>query len=321
MLATSHPYRGLEDMQRMRELLVATRARTGHGCWHVGDLVWRLFLHSIRYDLGRMVRLWEDANGNLVGFAVVSPPTAKGTVCFDLQVHPQERGRGSEEQMLDWVEAWGHEAIARMPDAPPLRLATDTGVYDDDAGQIAALECCGFVHCGPDGVLLLRRLDEFIPTPVLPVGFVVRSVAGPHEIRERPSAHRDAFGSSRITGDAYLRLMNMPGYSPELDIVAVAPDGTFAAFCIGWYDEVNRAGEFEPVGTRPAFRRLGLARAVLLEGLQRLKAQGADGVVVGPISVEDDAAVQLYRSIGFRTIHQVLSYAEEHRIRSDCRSD
>ncbi|MER6177880.1 GNAT family N-acetyltransferase [Streptosporangium sp. NPDC001681] len=51
-------------------------------------------------------------------------------------------------------------------------------------------------------------------------------------------------------------------YRPELDLVAVSPGGDVVAYCQGWYDEVNGVGAFEPVGTHPGHRRLGLARAV-----------------------------------------------------------
>src|ERR671936_569373 len=50
----------------------------------------------------------------------------------------------------------------------------------------------------------------------------------------------------------------------ELDQVAVAPDGSFAAFCLCWLYEENRAGNLEPVGTHSDHRRRGLARAVSL---------------------------------------------------------
>ncbi len=307
-MTESRFYHHPEDAERMRELLISARADIGHGCWHVGDLVWRLFLHSIRYELARTVRLWADEEDRLLGFAIVSPPTAAGMVCFELQVHPEVRGQGLEEQMLDWVEAYGREASGEIMGAPGLGLAADPGVYENDTSQIAALQARGFQRSGPEGLLLLRSLGKPIPDPPLSEGFTVRSVAHASEVKKRAEAHRDAFHPSRITDEAYLRLMQTPGYTPELDLVAVTPDGTFAAFCLGWLDAANRVGEFEPVGTRSAFRYMGLARAVLLEGLRRMKSQGAESAVVGPIAADEKPALQLYRSVGFQPILRNCSY-------------
>jgi mycothiol synthase len=311
MDACSRPYSGAADSERLRVFLTQARLRLGHSCWHVGDLVWRLFLHSIRYDLGQMLRLWEDAGGDLLGFAIVSPPTATGTICFDLQVDPQKRGQGLEERMLDWIEAWGRETMVETVGTLSAHYSTDTGVYDDDLGQIRALQRRGFAPERREGVLLLRPLGCAVPAYSLPQGFTVRAVAGPHEVEKRAGAHRHVFHSSRITDQAYLRLMQTPGYLPELDLVAVAPDGTFGAFCIGWLDEVNRVGEFEPVGTRSEFRRMGLAQAVLCEGLQRMEAGGAQSAVVGPVPCSEEAALRLYRSVGCYPIHRVYSYTRE----------
>ena len=275
----------------MRESLSETRAAIGHGCWHIGDLVWRLLVHSVRYDLSQYVRLWEDGTGNLAGFAVFNPPRA-----FDFQVCPDWRGCGLEEEMLKWVEQFGSTD----------GLRTDTGVYADDASQIAVLERSGFTRGSHDEVLLLRLLDEPIPGPHLPEGFTARCVAGEHEIENRAAAHREAFHPSRVTNEVYRSLMRTEGYSTDLDMVAVAPDGTIAAFALGWIDPINQVGEFEPVGTRPAFRRTGLARAALLEGLKRMQAHGAHSAVIGPIGLPD--ARQLYESIGFRVINTTLDY-------------
>ena len=46
-------------------------------------------------------------------------------------------------------------------------------------------------------------------------------------------------------------------YRSDLDCVVEAPDGTFAAYVLCWYDEDNGVGEFEPVGTHPDYRRRG----------------------------------------------------------------
>jgi mycothiol synthase len=105
--------------------------------------------------------------------------------------------------------------------------------------------------------------------------------------------------------EAYRRLRGVPGYRPDLDLVAVAPNGDFAAYCICWLDAENRTGEFEPVGTAPAYRRQGAARAVMLEGLWRLRAAGAETAIVYT-SANNRPAVALYESVGFRL------YDEEH---------
>jgi mycothiol synthase len=306
MAFPSHPYRGQTDTQRMRDLLVSMRASGGHSCWHVGDLVWRLFLQSLQHDLGQTFCLWDDADGGLAGFAVWTTSRYRaGVVSFELQVHPRLRGCGLEEEMLDWVEAQCPQATAAG------HLATDVGVYEDDHGQIAALERRGFRQIDDEGVLFINPLDEPVAEPSQPGGFVVRSVAGEQEARARAAAHRDVFDSTRVTDEAYLRLMRTPGYDRDLDMVAVAPDGTMAAFCLGWLDPANRVGEFEPVGARLAFQRQGLAQAALLAGLRRMQARGAESVVVGPVDAGEEAPMRLYQTVGFRPVCRVCGYARE----------
>ena len=79
--------------------------------------------------------------------------------------------------------------------------------------------------------------------------------------------------------------------------MAVAPDGTFAAYVGVPYDEANKCGIFEPVCTHPDHRRKGLARTLMLEGLQRLKTLGAVDVHVE--TGDMIPANRLYDSIGF----------------------
>ena len=305
MIFPSHPYQGQTDTERMRDLLVSMRAG-GHSCWHVGDLVWRLFLQSLRHDLGQTFRLWDDADGDLAGFAAWTPSRYRaGVVSFELQIDPRLGDRGLEEEMLDWVES-------QCPlGAAAVHLVTDAGVYENDQGQIATLERRGFRRTDDEGVLFIYPLDEPVAEPSLPGGRMVRPVAGEQEAGARAAAHRDAFDSTRVTDEAYLRLMRTPGYDRDLDIVVVAPDGTMVAFCLGWLDPVNEVGEFEPVGTRQAFRRQGLGRAAVLAGLRRLQARGAKSVVVGPVDAGEEAAMRLYQSAGFRPIYRVYGYARK----------
>jgi ribosomal protein S18 acetylase RimI-like enzyme len=101
--------------------------------------------------------------------------------------------------------------------------------------------------------------------------------------------------------DVYRRVTQTWPYRPELDCVLEAPDGTFAAYVLCWYDDANRVGELEPVGTHPDYRREGLGAAVCRYALQRLQQAGAMQVVVyAGGRDEDECARALYESIGFR---------------------
>ena len=93
---------------------------------------------------------------------------------------------------------------------------------------------------------------------------------------------------------------NMTIHSTEyrgLDLVAVAADGTFAAYCVVWFDEANRIGMFGPVGTHRAHRQRGLGKALLGEGLRQLEALNANKAYAD--SGLDRAANRLYESAGF----------------------
>jgi mycothiol synthase len=101
--------------------------------------------------------------------------------------------------------------------------------------------------------------------------------------------------------------MRLPGYRAGLDIVTVSPEGEIAAYVNGWIDPVNQIGDFGPVGARQAYRRRGLTRAALLEGLRRMKDLGMSRVCIST-GVNNLAAKQLYESIGFKIENKYLDY-------------
>jgi ribosomal protein S18 acetylase RimI-like enzyme len=126
-------------------------------------------------------------------------------------------------------------------------------------------------------------------------------VAGEDEWAARVELHRDVWSPSRVTLEAYRRLRAAPIYRPDLDLVVIAPDGTLASYAICWLDAANRSGEFEPVGTRAAFRGQGLGKAVVQEGFRRLRACGARVACVTAVG-GNMAAQKLYASAGFQTV-------------------
>jgi GNAT superfamily N-acetyltransferase len=136
--------------------------------------------------------------------------------------------------------------------------------------------------------------------PVLPDGFWFRTAdeAGPHAAVQ---AHVDAWAPSTYTAEGYEGVRRTPAYRGDLHVLVEAPDGTMAASTIMWLDEINRTAEFEPVGTHPAYRRLGLGRAMLLHGMHRAREAGAHHVTVACLGAPGHPAARgLYYSVGFR---------------------
>lgn len=79
----------------------------------------------------------------------------------------------------------------------------------------------------------------------------------------------------------------------NLKIVVVAPNGDFASYCGMWYDSEAGFAVIEPVVTDPAYRKMGLGKAAVLEGIKRVAALGAKKVLVG-------SSQQFYYNIGMR---------------------
>jgi ribosomal protein S18 acetylase RimI-like enzyme len=88
-----------------------------------------------------------------------------------------------------------------------------------------------------------------------------------------------------------------PSFRHDLNLVAEAADGSFAAHVGLTLDEANGHGIIEPVCTHPGHRRHGLAQALILDGLCRLRDLGAATCSVETGDMEPANA--LYRSIGF----------------------
>ena len=180
-------------------------------------------------------------------------------------------------------------------------------VLGDEAGE-KCVEHLGFKGEKSDYTQLMRSLES-IPEVQLPDGFSIRSAAGEHEAELLGEVHNGAFGPKWGSSDYdYLKVMQTPGYDIERELIAVAPDGRFAAFAVIWFDPISHSGLFEPVGCHEDFRRLGLSTALLYEGMQRMKEQGMQ---VAHVGCESEPACKLYTSVGFETYFETVDYVLE----------
>lgn len=92
----------------------------------------------------------------------------------------------------------------------------------------------------------------------------------------------------------------------QLDLVAVASDGRFAAYAAMNYDDANRLGIFEPVCTHPDHLRKGLAGSLMRAALHRAQALGARRVTVE--TGDMIPANALYDSLGFTEAYKAHAW-------------
>ncbi|GAA3431247.1 GNAT family N-acetyltransferase [Kutzneria kofuensis] len=113
----------------------------------------------------------------------------------------------------------------------------------------------------------------------------------------------DAWAPTAYTAESYDGVRQTAAYRGDLHVLVEAPDGTMASSTIMWLDEVNKTVEFEPVGTHPGYRRLGLGRAMLLHGMQLAREAGANHATVACLGAPAHVrARELYYGVGFREL-------------------
>lgn len=101
------------------------------------------------------------------------------------------------------------------------------------------------------------------------------------------------FQFSKEKEQAVKEEMIRPNVDLSLKIAVVAPDRNFTAYCGMWYDPAAGFAVIEPVATDPDYRRMGLGKAAVLEGIRRVGELGAKKALVG-------SSQQFYYSIGLR---------------------
>jgi predicted N-acetyltransferase YhbS len=312
-------YKPEQDFVRIRDFLVETyRAFEGIYNWRLER--WNYARYFVAPFLGtygqeepdledslKAIRFWEDAirvwendAGEIVGVVNIEAPVAWhpefGEAFF--QRHPQYDFLLDE--MLDYAEETfadekrpAHTIHIYEYDEPLQALAHERG-YRRDAE-----------HPHHDSEFIIRGE---LPTLKLPEGYVLQSMAQENNIELRREIFGRAFDhpdpSEWPSAFSYEELQKAPDYRKDLDLYIIGPDGKYVSCCIIWYDGHNRMGMLEPVGTHPDYRRQGFGGEVVMEGIRRAAALGAEKVYVG-------SGQPFYEAIGFQKKYVSYRWTKE----------
>lgn len=298
MKLTMRMYEGEDDFWKIRKFLRKVFflnnfqelswqvARFDYWRWHGNENI-------AHFRLEDVIFIWETENQDI---AAVLTPEGKGEI--HLQVHPHYRTPELEEEMLIMGEK--HLSIPGPDNDKHLCVWAN----HKDHMRHTILKSRGYTQNGLSEHQRRRTLKEPILEAHPPEGYTIRALGDGAELLERCYASGLAFheGDIQIAAENredvtwYRNIQNAPLYRRDLDIVGIAPDGSVASFCTIWFDDVTRTAYFEPVATVPVHQRRGLGKAVICEGLRRLKRMGAVMAFVGGYT---PAANALYSSAGF----------------------
>jgi mycothiol synthase len=306
---TSRTYSGAQDLNHLIKFAErATAARMPRSTYlKPGDIVWAMY----NVDRSDDVRLWFDAD-DLAAYAMFEAP-----LHVDFDVRPD---RPIDGELLDAILAWAEERRrivglgARIPKAYAMlgEGVLSTKVLVSDFERSSTLERRGYSRVDRFGVLYEQSLiDAAIDPPRLADGLRLRHVTD-NDFAERVDLHRDAWsvwGPSSATVENYRRLRAASLYDPELDVILEDSRGRFLSYCVGWLDYVNAVGHFEPVGCRPASTGRGYARAVIIEGLRRMRSRGMHIALVATESV-NAPAMRLYSACGFVEVDRAYHFTK-----------
>jgi mycothiol synthase len=221
-------------------------------------------------------------------------------------VDPAWRRRGIGSALLRDSEARAAALDATQPSERPVVL----GMFSDDrnVGASAIARAAGY---GPVRWFFdMERpgLDRDLPdVPPLPDGIEVRPVAEDQLMtiwRADVEAFHDHWGGGDDSEEAFARYRDAPDFDPSLWLVAWESDEVVAAVINTIYPAENAVldrprGWLDSVFTRRAWRRRGIAGALIARSLHVLADRGMQAAALGVDADNPTGALRLYESFGF----------------------
>ncbi len=283
-------YNGKEDLEKMQDLVARTMDIYSH--LHPGDIAWQRFQHP-GSDEEWQTYMIEDGN-ELVAFAWLEPPE-------DLWLCVNPANPEATDEIID-IFASGRSGNTLSIEI----METEEHIISELPGK-------GFRELKEGPFYARMYLDlANLPEAELPEGFSARHMDIDRDFERRVDLHRKVWNPSKVTYESYRNVTRTPPYTPRLDWVIESPEGDFASYCLLWPDRESGIGLFEPVGTSPEFRRMGLSRAVCISAMREYRKMGGTGVEVNSRGDSGrPAPAKLYQSIGFRAIARTRKFVRQ----------
>ncbi len=281
------------------------------------DIV-RLEWQEPGFDLRNSSIAYIDAEGQLAAYATFSATAEKPVrPGVNWGVHPAYLERKLEQTLLAWADARASEVILRCP--PEARISLQTGARQGYAFAEGALQAAGYCVRRSFYDMEIKLTARPLPPPY-PNGIVTRPYRHEIDLPVLVDVVRDAFSDHfGFIEESFERdlevfrhwLDNDPFFDPELVIFPVdSATGEVVGCLLGLTQDFRdpEAGYVDTVGVRRAYRRRGLASAMLQHSFAAFWDRGKRLVHLDVDGQSLTNAVALYERVGMHIYQRFNVY-------------
>lgn len=275
------------------------------------------------FDITHSTRIVHTNEGQAVGYAIVydtgKPPISNW---LSVEVHPDYVDTVVGEHLMAWGLVRAQEAIVRCPDDARVIVRAGTLVgYTPDERLYEKM-----------GMSLVRyffrmliSMEEAPPTPVMPEGMSIRLYEHPQDLRVMVEtfveSFRDHWGFWEEPIEDEIKfwkhhLENDSLFDPSLIFLAVDDaTGEVGGLCLCRSEEWSdpKVAYVADLGVKRAYRKRGLALAMLHHAFGELWRRGRTGVSLYVDASSLTGATRLYERAGMNVHERSASYAYELR--------
>lgn len=235
------------------------------------------------------VGVWENEQGEIVGVANIEHAHNEhsGFGEIFIQRHP------NHTDLLEEMLVYGENNFVNKA-----KNQVHIFVYEDDKKLLKIVNKRGYEkrENASSNHLEFEIKGNF--TYNLPTGYSLHTMAKSNRITERCEIFGRSFNHPNQEEwpsiFSYQELQKAPDYHPENDFYITYSNNKMVAQAIVWYDEINKIGHLEPLGTHPDHRGKKLAQQLMNACFTRLQKLGATKM---PMTGGFDP---FYKAIGFK---------------------
>ncbi len=242
-----------------------------------------------------------DEDGNLWGFVLVVPEISVGRTIIEGRVRQSARGRGYGRVFLSKALGYSRTLGARIAHAAALPEEKDESILFSVAGfadvkrqwqmRLEMTECRFKEVNASYTVSVMTPGEESIMTDL------------------QNKAFSGSWGFAPNVPEEIAYRLRMDGATPS-DVLLLREGHDPAAYCWTRLEQESNGrllGIIWMIGSDPGKRGLGLGRAMINEAIRSLMDRGAQSVEL-TVYADNEPAVRLYESVGFRHRHDIIWY-------------